>query len=252
MKDFLLMKRHPYLCAPITGETREAIAGQLTVVIAQKPDLIEWRADFYEELADTGSVITVLKDMKQATDIPILFTIRAAHEGGESIQLSEVEKVGLFTAICKETAVDSIDFETSNVEVHLLQLVRTAKANGKKVILSYHNFQQTPSAEFLIEKGQQASELGADVAKLAVMPLDEADVFQLLDVTRQLDQQLDIPVVTMSMGELGAVSRINGWMYGSHITFGIGVESSAPGQIPVEKLREAIELTQSLVPKWRA
>ncbi len=251
MKDFLQKEKHPYLCAPITGKTREAIATQLTEVMEQQPDLIEWRADFYEALAQTESVVAVLYDMKQATDIPILFTIRAVHEGGEDIQLSEEEKVDLLGTVCRETAVDCVDFEISNAETDVRMLVETAHANGKEIILSYHNFQETPSTAFLLEQGRHAEKLGADVAKLAVMPSEKADVFQLLDVTRELDRLLAIPVVTMSMGEIGALSRITGWMYGSHLTFGVGVESSAPGQVPVKKLREAIELTQSLAPNWR-
>ena len=40
-----------------------------------------------------------------------------------------------------------------------------------------------------------------------------------------------LPVVTMSMGALGVVSRMAGEIFGSCITFGAVGEISAPGQI---------------------
>jgi len=92
---------------------------------------------------------------------------------------------------------------------------------------------------------------GGHIAKFAVMPESKDDVLRLLEVTRTIDKMLDIPVVTMSMGDIGALSRIIGWAYGSIITFGVGVELSAPGQIPVETLREVIKGSQHLVPSWK-
>ena len=53
-------------------------------------------------------------------------------------------------------------------------------------------------------------ELGADAAKLAVMPCEEQEVLNLMQATLQADREMRIPVITMSMGELGAVSRMSG------------------------------------------
>jgi 3-dehydroquinate dehydratase-1 len=81
---------------------------------------------------------------------------------------------------------------------------------------------------------------GADVAKLAVMPRSPSDVLRLLDTTLQANAALRIPLITMSMGSLGAVSRVCGWQYGSSVTFAVGHQVSAPGQIPIAALRGAI------------
>jgi 3-dehydroquinate dehydratase-1 len=50
----------------------------------------------------------------------------------------------------------------------------------------------------------------------------------------------------MSMGGLGAISRIVGWMYGSSVTFAVGKSSSAPGQVPIGELRKIIQLTKKI------
>ena len=87
------------------------------------------------------------------------------------------------------------------------------------------------------------AEAGADAVKLAVVPHDPHDVARLLGVTARASEELDVPVVTMSMGGLGAVSRVSGAVFGSALTFATaGGAPSAPGQLPVERVRAALEL----------
>ncbi|GAA3319496.1 hypothetical protein GCM10020331_026630 [Ectobacillus funiculus] len=85
---------------------------------------------------------------------------------------------------------------------------------------------------------------GADVAKASVMPVDKQDVLTLLEVTREAVDMLTIPVLTISMGALGSMSRVMGWMYGSVMTFAVGANSSAPGQIPIDDLRQMIAMAK--------
>lgn len=247
----LINKQPPYICTPITGKTKDIIFEQFETILKQEPDIIEWRADFLNDLANTTLVLDIIEEIKTKTKIPLLFTIRAEHEGGEKISITEKEKVQLIIDVCNKSTVDLVDYETSNNLKDVQEIREASGKNGKKLILSYHNFMLTPEDEELIHRAEQAQALGADIAKFAVMPNDKKDVFRLLEMTRKIDDELDIPVVTMSMGDIGGFSRIVGWAYGSIITFGVGVELSAPGQIPVKQLRETIQLTQELVPSWK-
>lgn len=240
----------PYICTPLTGETELKLFEQLEKIIGKEPDLIEWRADFFANLANTEVVLSLIEKIKLKTKIPLLFTIRAEHEGGEKISLTEEEKVQLICHVCEKTSIDLVDYEISNDEKFVQKIQETVKKNNKILILSYHNFNSTPDNDELVERAHQAMRLGADVVKIAVMPEMKSDVFRLLDVTKLLDEQLAVPVITMSMGELGAISRIIGWSFGSVMTFAVGVEVSAPGQMEIEPLRKAIQATQTLVPKW--
>lgn len=250
MKAFKHKKR-PYICVPITGQTKEEVMQQLDIIVEQAPDVIEWRADFFSHLDDVEQTIEIVNEMKRKTDIPLLLTIRAEHEGGENIDLKEEEKVDLIQEICQNTSVDIIDYETSNDKRFVEKVRETTKENGQQLILSYHHFSETPEDQELIERAKQAKKFGADMIKIAVMSQSKDDVFRLLEVTRKIDQMIDKPLITMSMGDIGALSRIIGWVYGSILTFGVGVKSSAPGQIEVGKLREAIEKTQELLPSWK-
>jgi len=120
---------------------------------------------------------------------------------------------------------------------HLASVISEIKATGTKVILSNHDFEKTPSKSTIVERLKNMQELGGDMAKIAVMPTCAEDVLTLLSATREMTEEFaTIPVITMSMGQLGAISRICGGTFGSAVTFGALGQSSAPGQIPVDKL----------------
>ena len=85
-------------------------------------------------------------------------------------------------------------------------------------------------------------EAGADLAKIAVMPKEEQDVIGLLNATWTMKKfHPDTPVITMSMGQRGMISRLCGELYGSAVTFAAYEKASAPGQMQVEEVREIIE-----------
>ncbi len=87
---------------------------------------------------------------------------------------------------------------------------------------------------------QQA--LGADIAKIAVMPESKQDVLTLLQVTERMSKASSIPIITMSMAADGLISRLVGEVFGSCLTFGSAVEASAPGQIPADELRIVLDI----------
>ena len=84
--------------------------------------------------------------------------------------------------------------------------------------------------------------MGADILKIAVMPKSRTDVLELLSATEEMQRlYTEKPVVTMSMGSLGLISRLSGEFFGSAITFGAGDKASAPGQIPAERLKMILD-----------
>jgi len=98
-----------------------------------------------------------------------------------------------------------------------------------------------------VAKFLHAEQLGADVAKLAVMPRDLDDVLTLLCATREASKKLRIPLISMSMGPYGAMTRLFGWTFGSALTFAVGASSSAPGQVPIEDLNTVLHILQKSI-----
>ena len=44
----------------------------------------------------------------------------------------------------------------------------------------------------------------------------------------------------MAMGAVGGVTRIAGGLFGSDMTFAMGRDATAPGQLPIDRLRTAM------------
>ena len=132
----------------------------------------------------------------------------------------------------------------SNDPAHIAQVREAARANDIKLILSFHNFSFTPGLETLDQRFLQADQLGADIAKVAVMPRSLEDVLTLLSATLSASQKLRIPLISMSMGPYGSLTRLFGWTFGSALTFAVGASSSAPGQVPIDDLNTVLAILQ--------
>ena len=235
----------PLICTPLVGRTQQALLAELDVILPKRPDVLEWRVDFFEAIADTSAVLSAAAAIKSiAGGVPLLFTRRSTLEGGERIPLAEDGALALYEAVCQLGHIDLIDYEMANDAAHVARVRACATANGVTLVLSFHDFAGTPDANALVHKFLQAAQLGADVAKVAVMPRNMDDVLTLLTATRTASTQTHIPLIAMSMGPMGAISRVAGWMFGSTLTFAVGASGSAPGQIPLEDLRLTLEVLQ--------
>ncbi len=85
-------------------------------------------------------------------------------------------------------------------------------------------------------------DLGADIPKIAVMPQSTKDVLTLLAATEEMASDFaDRPIITMSMGPKGVISRLAGEAFGSSMTFGAAKKASAPGQMGVLDLDVVLE-----------
>lgn len=233
--------RLPAICAPLVARTHADLADEAAAVAAKQPDLLEWRVDFFQSIADTQAVIAAGQAVREAAgDIPILFTRRCDREGGQPTGLTDAQVVALYEAMAASRTVDLLDFEMSNAEADVAQVRAIAGQHGLPLVLSFHDFNRTPTTQELQARFAQAQQLGADVAKVAVMPHSMHDVQRLLAVTLDASETLSIPVITMAMGGLGAVTRLCGGVFGSALTFAVGAAASAPGQVPIEDVRAAV------------
>ena len=229
------------ICAPLVARTADAIASELVSILPKKPDVIEWRVDFFDQIDDANRVIAVARSIREAVaTTPIIFTCRAPQEGGEAIKLGEDAVVALYQQVIASEAIDIIDYELGQAPPHRALLRAASRAHDVAMILSYHNFSATPGCAELVDKIISAEREGADIAKLAVMPTSPADVLVLLEATLLASARVKIPLITLSMGRIGTITRVCGGLFGSALTFAVGDGRSAPGQIAIEELRAAM------------
>ncbi len=227
----------PKICIPITASNLGDVEKAVRVIQNSPFDFIEWRCDFYDNVEDPEVRIkpmTLFRD--QLSNAPILFTMRTSVEMG----LKEIDTkayTDLNLAVIESGLIDLVDIELSRGESVVKQVVKAAHNFGVKVIVSRHNTMATPDKEVIVGNLCQMQDLGADIVKFAVMPQTERDVLTLLDATLTMkEEHNDTPIITMSMGKLGAISRICGQVFGSDVTFGTAGNASAPGQLPASQL----------------
>lgn len=238
-------EREPLICTPLVGATEAAIKRELAVILPKRPDVLEWRVDFFSGIADTRRVMALGHTIQQqAGAIPIIFTRRSIREGGNPIALDEQQVFKLYAAVCEAGWVDLFDYELSVEQRYFQQAVTLAKDTGCRLIGSYHHFQQTPDAATLVARFVAMEQAGADIAKIAVMPRELRDVLTLLEATLTARNTIALPIISMSMGAYGSLSRLFGWMFGSSVSFAVGEQSSAPGQIPIEQLQTVVTILQ--------
>ena len=196
-------------------------------------NIIEVRIDLLG-YQDNKKIADFIRNIKKNSKLPIIATNRTKIEGGE-FKGSEKERISILTSVLK--LVDAVDIELSCDEKNLV--IDEAKRLGLAVILSYHNFDETPKKEKILKIIEKMYECGGDIAKLAVMPKTKKDVLLLSEVGLEVSSS---PVL-IAMGDLGRNTRTAPSFYGSSLTYGFVGGAVAPGQFSVEDLKKIFDIT---------
>ena len=204
--------------------------------------MVEWRVDAFEGVKSPNAVREVLQEAAQLVkDTIFVFTFRSKQQGGQCTLESD-RVYDLHQVAAESKVVDFIDVEYFYIDDADNEMEELQKM-GTKVIASHHDFHETPSSDVIFMLLEQMKHSCADIVKLALMPQDVDDVLRLLGETHHFRQRYpDQPLVTMAMGNIGAISRVSGELFGSCVTFGSGKNASAPGQIEMGKLAEMLEV----------
>lgn len=233
----------PKVIVPIVEKDAAGVAAKGKELSGCGMDVVEWRVDFYQDVDDVDKVLSTLAALRQGLgEIPILFTFRTKKEGGER-EISMEAYTRLNKAVADSGLVDAVDVEIFSGDQVVAENIANIHAAGKVVVGSNHDFHTTPRASDLIYRLRKMQDMGSDIPKIAVMPQSTADVLTLLQATEEMVRcYADRPIITMSMSGLGVISRLCGEVFGSSMTFGAVGQVSAPGQIPVERLQQSLEI----------
>ena len=190
-------------------------------------DILELRIDLISE-----DPYKILKDLKEL-GLPVIITNRMKKEGGAWTG-SETRRIQELISLIPYA--DAVDIELCAPERDIV--VKKAKNTGKKIIISTHDFQNTPDVKTMEDSIRESFDAGADIAKLAVMPHSLDDVLHLFEVTLHSCG----PVCTIAMGDIGKHSRAISPLYGSVMTYGYVDIPVAPGQLRVDELKYMMKL----------
>jgi len=276
-RDARLGGSRPAVAVATTGADAAACAAQAAAARAAGAELVELRADLLSSPGPAASgrghaprgpvdlwlgAVRAVDQQLRGTGLPVLLTVRTAAEGGgfdaddaayrDALALA-IDRLGRergadaggddgggsMGARTGAPMVAAVDVELARGE--LAQLVQRARRAGLDVVASSHDFSAVPDDAELLRRLRVMQEAGAAVAKVAVTPSGSADVERVLGVAARARAELDIPVVVIAMGEVGAVTRLAGGVFGSALTFATaGSAASAPGQLPAAEVRAAL------------
>ncbi|MDC4486528.1 type I 3-dehydroquinate dehydratase [Acinetobacter baumannii] len=234
---------------PITAKTKEQALAQAQVIAnTADADLAEFRIDLLSFASDTKQVIALGHELKKILgNKPMIATIRTKNEGGQ-LEISDADYGKTYQAYLKNPFMDWLDVEMFRDQKVVSEIVQKAHQKKVLIVMSNHDFQKTPSQDEIEKRLLKQDQMGADVLKIAVMPKSKQDVFTLMNATLKVSQQTTKPLLTMSMGQLGTISRVATANMGGSYSFGMIGQASAPGQIDVTKLKQILQTVQPTKP----
>ncbi|XRP96767.1 type I 3-dehydroquinate dehydratase [Methanocaldococcus sp. 16A] len=187
-------------------------------------DIVEFRIDMLKEVSED--------DMEKFTKYPCIITVRADWEGGYWKKSNE-ERLNLIKKAI-ECNAKFVDIELKEEKNKELVKFRDEIGSKTKIIISYHDFEKTPSKDTLIDIVEKSLSIG-DIAKFATMANSKEDIINILDVINKYPGK----IIGIGMGEKGKLTRILGVYFGSILTFAsYKGKSSAPGQVDIDTLKE--------------
>ena len=222
------MERYPLVVLPVDDKDLEK---RLSIALDYGIDMIELRIDQFSDFSK-DYVVEKAKTVKDY-NFGIIATVRSKEEGG--VFIPDEQRVEIFEAVAG--LVDILDIELTSEKINR-KVIEIAKDEGKLSLVSYHDFEKTPDERFiqsLIDKGVF---LGANIIKYAFKVNSCEDVNRILCVT---GKNRDKKIVAIGMGELGKITRVAGFFFGSVLTYTYIGKSFAPGQIEARKLIEELK-----------
>lgn len=225
------------ICVPVCAKTRSEVLAEIEEIKVSPAELIEWRMDYFEE-----DILEAAESVFEAAGkLPVLCTFRTKAEGGER----DIDPVAYFElyASLAERGAKMVDLELSicgALEDYTVEFIRVLHDMGIIVVISNHDFKKTPAKEDMKMRFEAMVALGADLPKIAVMANDQRDVMTLFSAMAEVSETC-WPLIGISMGQVGSVSRVRGSIFGCAVTFAsLKGKASAPGQLDAETLAKLL------------
>ena len=152
--------------------------------------------------------------------------------------LTERERTVLLAASIRAGAT-YVDIEYEAEPEYRQTLIDLAKQHHCKVIISYHNFDETPDETALHEIVGESEKMGADYVKLAVMANISVDCANVMSLYGKYDN-----LIAFCMGDVGKITRIAAPFLGAKFTFASVDEAhvTAPGQLTASEMETVMKI----------
>lgn len=218
------------ICVAILPETIAEALNLIEKIEAQKADLIEVRLDRFK---DHNKIAEITKHSKT----PLIATNRAMDCQGRFVGSETQRQQTLFNAA--KNGFEYVDIELSTPR--LKGFVKKLRKLNVKPIISFHDFDGTPSLAKLHEVLKKEIDNDAEVCKIITTAKRVEDNLTVLNFASKASRNAKI--VCFSMGELGKPSRLLSPLFGAFFTiasFERGKET-ASGQLTIQEMKTAYQ-----------
>lgn len=215
--------KKPRICAVVLNENLTDFLVQLEKA-QQNADMVELRIDYIKNLSK--EILTLIKDKTHKSAIVCCRSVR--HGGKFQGSVDEQQ------AILQES--NDLRFDYIDIDLAVAKNIKI-KNKFSKVILSYHDFEKTPSLKELTQRAVEMRVYKPDVLKFAVSVHNDKDVEVVL--TFLLDKKPDEKMIVIGMNEVGKITRLLSPLLGGYLTFAsVNDLPSASGQMDIRTLEE--------------
>ena len=199
--------------------------------LSEGADLAEIRFDYLDP-HDVPNVLENIKDI-----IPkCLFTLRSKSDHG-FFEGMEKDRLSLLLRLANEKPA------LVDVELEALKrndaLADSLEASGARILVSWHNFDETPVTEELINIIGEMRKF-SNYIKVVTMAKRLADSLRLINL---YEKTAGLQAIIFAMGEAGAITRILCTVAGNApFTYASLGKPIAPGQIPLADMKRLYDL----------
>ena len=210
-------------CASIAEKTPKRLKQTLTKAL-KKSDYAEIRFDFLNPNLVPDALQQIKKDLRKC-----VCTLRPVSEGGK-FEGGEKNRISIIKLIAEYNPF-LLDVELNTLSKNK-NLRRYLKNTGTDILVSWHNFKQTPSNSALKKKLTQMKKISNNI-KIVTMAKSINDATQVLSLYKNNNTKL----IAFSMGNYGRISRILCLFLGSPYTYASLGKPIAPGQLSVDEVK---------------
>ncbi len=188
--------------------------------IVHKYYMVELRLDFCN--FDLGQIKQLI-----ALNSNIIATLRGKPQ---SIDKAKVLKT------CIESGAKYVDLDINDNPISLIKDIRKYCNVSKRtqLILSVHNYNETPPIMEIYYHYDEAKNLGANLVKLVYFSNSEEDNKTVLSLYEKYDN-----LVAFNMGRVGQNTRLECLRLGAPFTYvSLDGEATAPGQLSIDTIKK--------------
>ena len=210
-------------CVSIAEKTPKKLKQTLTKAL-KKSDYAEIRFDFLNPNLVPDALQQIKKDLRKC-----VCTLRPVSEGGK-FEGGEKNRISIIKLIAEYNPF-LLDVELNTLSKNK-NLRRYLKNTGTDILVSWHNFKQTPSNSALKKKLTQMKKISNNI-KIVTMAKSINDATRVLSLYKNNNTKL----IAFSMGNYGRISRILCLFLGSPYTYASLGKPIAPGQFSVDEVK---------------